>query len=89
MTRRRLRDCVIVIGLGKVRARTFEPVQTTVQLRPPALDVITTHLIDRDENDERGFNSRLSGHGCRERQGARGGIPLAKPKSEDGAGSYD
>ena len=46
---------VVVIRLREVCARDLEPMQATMQLRTPALEVVTTHLVDRDEHDERGF----------------------------------
>ena len=53
MSRRRFRDCVIVMGVRKPGSTTREPCETTVELRPEPVEVIASKLVNRDENDER------------------------------------
>ena len=59
----RLRDGVILIRVGEHRTGLQERDETALQLRPEALQVIGTQLVDRDHDDEPGLGSGGGGGG--------------------------
>jgi len=66
MTRRRLRDPMILRGAREEGALVDEPAEPAPQLVVPALEVVGPQLIDGEHHDERG---PLRGGLPRERRG--------------------
>jgi hypothetical protein len=52
MSRRRLRDCVILEGVREEGALARQPAESSRELAGPPVEVIGAHLIDRDEDHE-------------------------------------
>src|SRR5262249_53408363 len=63
VSRRGLRDCVVLICVGENGAAPIEASETALELRCIPLEVVGTHLIDGDEDDQRRRGAALCDDG--------------------------
>ena len=52
VTRRRLRNCMIVECVGKDGTAPIQTPQASAKLRPETRQIIRPHCVDRDEHDQ-------------------------------------
>ena len=70
MPRRGLGDGVVLLSLGEEGAGLEEALEAAGELSRPAVEVVGSHLVDRDEDDERRLGpGGLLGNGRRRRAG--------------------